>query len=399
MAYVQQYSNEGRYSASMQRHNENKKEDHAMEQQGSTFSHSLKQQFHTKESDKQNEMSIEHSFGRDSTKEIADILADLEKNPLLQKKIDNLSTINEPFNKINDGYLTLALKIVENANSSTKEKKESQNLSANPPKEEEGNALEDLLKKTLVGHAKYDIPENISALKNPLEIVEKNQNSSKNSVKFVDKYSNKEIEVPLSQENTKKLVEKFGSLEKASEYIQGWYYEAAYAVGYLKSDSDGSGKLSYDEVKSLKSLVVINGENAGSYRSLKDVFDSDEKINAFLDEFGFIDSIDRFINHSISQDKDLSGTLDFEEIVGKNSKKVASAIANGDVGDIFVLNRLILGASGDNLEAILALFDKREEAKPKEDLDAPEEMDSKKNTQEDTKPTSPQKEKTAVYRA
>ncbi|MDE7173997.1 MAG: hypothetical protein K2N70_06570, partial [Helicobacter sp.] len=115
------------------------------------------------------------------------------------------------------------------------------------------------------------------------------------------------------------------------------------------------------EAKALRALVALGIEPPNNYRSLNDALANDADRDRFLEEFGFIDSLAMFINHSIRQDKDTSGTLDFAELAGKNSTEVAQKVSalqeSGDDAllDIFAFNRLILGTI-DNTDVLLSLF-------------------------------------------
>lgn len=242
-----------------------------------------------------------------------------------------------------------------------------------------------LLNKSLVSAGGYPIPKDAKQYHNPLELTATTPAPS-NALRFTDEHSGKVVQLTLDSDNVQKLTEKFGSLEAAEDYVRNWYYEAAYGVGYLEFDSDGNGTISQHEAKALRALVALGIEPPNNYRSLNDALASDADRDRFLEEFGFIDSLETFINHSIRQDKDTSGTLDFAELAGKNSTQVAQKVTElqesgaDSLLDIFAFNRFILGTI-DNTDVLLSLFgnQKREES----GNEATESIASKKATESD----------------
>lgn len=140
------------------------------------------------------------------------------------------------------------------------------------------------------------------------------------AVEFTDEVSGKQVRVPLTQENAQKLAEQFGSLEAASDYVKGFYYDAAYKMGYLSSDTDGDGKISLEEGVNLKTLVSLMN---GNYSSVSEQFGGDvEMQKKFLEQVGFIDNLSDFINHSISQDSNFDGGLSLNEILNSTNEAV-----------------------------------------------------------------------------
>lgn len=176
--------------------------------------------------------------------------------------------------------------------------------------------------------------EQDKAAYNPLAIkVESAEDSTNNTqailaVKFTDEVRGEEVSVPLTQENTDKLIEQFGSLEAASDYVKGFYYDAAYKMGYLSSDSDGDGKISLEEGVNLKTFVsLMNGE----YSSVSEKFGGNvEAQKKFLEQIGFIDNLADFINHSISQDNNFDGGLSLNEILNGTNEAVFLKMAQGE---------------------------------------------------------------------
>ncbi|MGP1450724.1 MAG: hypothetical protein ACTTJS_06340 [Wolinella sp.] len=211
--------------------------------------------------------------------------------------------------------------------------------------------LEPIKNRTIVNSTTISAPENAKSLANPLATT----NTSATGVKFVDEYSQKEVVIPLDNDNAKKLIEKFGSLEEASDYVKGWYYEAAYGVGYLEHDSDSDGVISKEEAKNLKALVSLTSEKQNSYKSLNEALSSDDERNKFLDEFGFINSLAGFINHSIRQDSDTSGALSMKELVGEEHiESIALSIAEQKPLELFAFHRLLLGTKENGEQEIYA---------------------------------------------
>lgn len=176
--------------------------------------------------------------------------------------------------------------------------------------------------------------EQDKAAYNPLAIkVESAEDSTNNTqailaVKFTDEVRGEEVSVPLTQENAGKLIEQFGSLEAASDYVKGFYYDAAYKMGYLSSDSDGDGKISLEEGVNLKTFVsLMNGE----YSSVSEKFGGNvEAQKKFLEQVGFIDNLADFINHSISQDSNFDGGLSLNEILNGTNEAVFLKMAQGE---------------------------------------------------------------------
>lgn len=148
------------------------------------------------------------------------------------------------------------------------------------------------------------------------------------AVEFTDEVSDKQVRVPLTQENAQKLTEQFGSIEAASDYVKGFYYDAAYKMGYLSSDSDGDGKISLEEGVNLKTFVsLMNGE----YSSVSEKFGGNvEAQKKFLEQIGFIDNLADFINHSISQDNNFDGGLSLNEILNGTNEAVFLKMAQGE---------------------------------------------------------------------
>lgn len=140
------------------------------------------------------------------------------------------------------------------------------------------------------------------------------------AVEFTDEVSGANVRVPLSQENADKLIGHFGSLEAASDYVKGFYYDAAYKMGYLSSDADGDGKISLEEGLNLKNLVsLVNG----NYSSISEQFGGNvEMQKRFLEQVGFIDNLGDFINHSIAQDSNFDGGLSLNEILSSSNEAV-----------------------------------------------------------------------------
>ena len=139
--------------------------------------------------------------------------------------------------------------------------------------------------------APSNVSEQDKVAYNPLEIqaesaVEDSTTSETQesfAVEFTDEVSGKQVRVPLTQENAQKLAEQFGSLEAASDYVKGFYYDAAYKMGYLSSDTDGDGKISLEEGVNLKTLVSLMN---GSYSSVSEQFGGNvEMQKKFLEQF------------------------------------------------------------------------------------------------------------------
>ena len=108
-------------------------------------------------------------------------------------------------------------------------------------------------------------------------------------------------------------------------------------MGYLEQDKDGDGKLSLDEGIHINSLVSLKDSK---YYSVADRIPGGvEAQKQFLEKFGFFDNIGDFINHSISQDKDLNGTLNLKEMMGDKEELMLfkTSGAEGNTLDIYVL--------------------------------------------------------------
>ena len=158
--------------------------------------------------------------------------------------------------------------------------------------------------------APSNITQEAKDIYNPLAVSE-NTEALGNGVEFVDEVSGKKVRVPLNDANAQKLIDKFGSLEEASDYVKGFYYDAAYKMGYLSNDSNQDGTISVDEGIHLKSLVSLLD---GNYYSIAERIGSDEAMQKkFLEQVGFIDNIGDFINHAMSQDSNVDGALNLNE--------------------------------------------------------------------------------------
>lgn len=229
-----------------------------------------------------------------------------------------------------------------------------------------GSKKDGILDKAIVqtnSKAPSDISEEVKEVYNPLEITEKSDKSIKQAVEFTDEVSGKKISVPLSDENAQKLIEKFGSLEEASDYVKGFYYDAAYKMGYLSGDSDGDGKISLEEGVHLKSLVSLRD---GSYYSIADRLGGElESQKKFLEQVGFIDNISDFINHSIAQDSDFDGAITLNEMMGDDGKAVLFKVgeqASGNV-EMFVIWKFNFDLTQESLGDTLLNLGAKDEAK------------------------------------
>lgn len=229
-----------------------------------------------------------------------------------------------------------------------------------------GSKKDGILDKAIVqtnSKAPSDISEEVKEVYNPLEITEKSDKSIKQAVEFTDEVSGKKISVPLSDENAQKLIEKFGSLEEASDYVKGFYYDAAYKMGYLSGDSDGDGKISLEEGVHLKSLVSLRD---GSYYSIADRLGGElESQKKFLEQVGFIDNISDFINHSITQDSNFDGAITLNEMMGDDGKAILFKVdeqASGNV-EMFVIWKFNFDLTQESLGDTLLNLGAKDEAK------------------------------------
>ena len=177
------------------------------------------------------------------------------------------------------------------------------------------------LEKTLVQTSTtkpQNVSEEVKNAYNPLEVKE-GENIAQNAVSFVDEVSGKTISVPLSEENVEKLVAKFGSLEEASDYVKGWYYDAAYNMGYLSGDSNGDGSISLEEGIHLKSLVSLKDSQ---YYSISERIPGGEEAQKNL------------------QDSNLDGALNLNEMMGDNNELVLFKTGGESNNvDIFVIQK------------------------------------------------------------
>ncbi len=227
-------------------------------------------------------------------------------------------------------------------------KKEEALESSLSPQDRVKKEIEDMLGKVLVNSKAIDLGEEVKELFNPLERKDEEIKESENIVSIFDEHSGKNVDIALNENSIKRLVEKFGSLEEAGDYVKGWYFDAAYRVGYLKADGDSDGKISFDEAKDLKALIGIQKSEEPTYMSLNQAISDREKRDDFLDKFGYIDNMSDFINNSILQDRDIDGGLNLSEIVGEErSADVASAIVSEKRMDIFEFNSLAYGFEND----------------------------------------------------
>ena len=181
-------------------------------------------------------------------------------------------------------------------------------------------------------------------------VVSENTEALGNGVEFVDEVSGKKVRVPLNDANTQKLIDKFGSLDEASDYVKGFYYDAAYKMGYLSNDSNQDGTISVDEGIHLKSLVSLLD---GNYDSIAERIGSDEAMQKkFLEQVGFIDNIGDFINHAISQDSNVDGALNLNEMLDDDGKAVLFKVGSSNV-EMFVVWRFNFDFTQESLNDTL----------------------------------------------
>ncbi len=209
---------------------------------------------------------------------------------------------------------------------------------------------------TTSSSAPSNVSESDKLAHNPLAMNASSEASFLESlaVEFTDEVSGVNVRVPLSQENADKLVEHFGSLEAASDYVKGFYYDAAYQMGYLRSDTDGDGKISLEEGLNLKNLVsLVNG----NYSSVSEQFGGNvEMQKKFLEQVGFIDNLGDFINHSISQDSNFDGGLSLNEILGSSNEAVflrTMQSANASSVEILVIQSFKIELNMESLKDTL----------------------------------------------
>ena len=197
--------------------------------------------------------------------------------------------------------------------------------------------------------APSNITQEAKDVYNPL-VVSENTEALGNGVEFVDEVSGKKVRVPLNDANTQKLIDKFGSLEEASDYVKGFYYDAAYKMGYLSNDSNQDGTISVDEGIHLKSLVSLLD---GNYYSIAERIGSDEAMQKkFLEQVGFIDNIGDFINHAMSQDSNVDGALNLNEMLDDDGKAVLFKVGSSNV-EMFVVWRFNFDFTQESLNDTL----------------------------------------------
>lgn len=223
---------------------------------------------------------------------------------------------------------------------------------------------------TTSASAPSQISEQDKAAYNPLAIKTESAEDSTNAtqvtlaVKFTDEVRGEEVSVPLTQENADKLIEQFGSLEAASDYVKGFYYDAAYKMGYLSSDSDGDGKISLEEGVNLKTFVsLMNGEYSSVSEKLGGNVEMQKK---FLEQVGFIDNLADFINHSISQDSNFDGGLSLNEILNGTNEAVFLKTAQGENSssvEVLVIQSFTIDLNMDSInDTLLNLGAKAEDS-------------------------------------
>ncbi|MBX7490883.1 hypothetical protein [Helicobacter turcicus] len=213
--------------------------------------------------------------------------------------------------------------------------------------------------------APSNVSEEIKNAYNPLEVAEdkKEDKSIKQAVDFIDEVSGKKVSVPLSDENAKKLIQQFGSLEEASDYVKGFYYDAAYKTGYLSADSDGNGQISLEEGVHLKNFVSLGD---GSYYSLANKIGGDlESQKKFLEQVGFIDNIGDFINHTIAQDSNFDGAINLNEMMGDDGKAMLFRVGAKESGNVemFVIWKFNFDLTKDSFGDTLLNLGAKDEAK------------------------------------
>lgn len=199
--------------------------------------------------------------------------------------------------------------------------------------------------------APNNISQEVKDVYNPLAIDdEKNIDAPDNAVEFMDEVSGKKVRVPLNDVNAEKLINQFGSLEEATDYVKGFYYDAAYKMGYLNNDSNGDGTISVDEGIHLKSLVSLLD---GNYYSIAERIGNDEAMQKkFLEQVGFIDNIGDYINHAIGQDSNGDGALNLDEMLDDDGKAVLFKVEASSI-EMFVVWRFNFDFTQESLNDTL----------------------------------------------
>lgn len=184
-----------------------------------------------------------------------------------------------------------------------------------------------------------------------VEIVEKQSADNKTTIIFRDPITAELVSSSLSAENMRLLKEHFGQTDfsekgdsiildgRAERFVSGWYGDIAYNRGFLEADSDGDGLLSKTEYTNTKNSFDVKkiadiDTNKGSLQISNEI--SSNYISSFDAGDEQPHNISDELNSTISIDKNLDGSLELKEILGK---------IGGGSAESFVLNEFKLAAS------------------------------------------------------
>jgi hypothetical protein len=174
---------------------------------------------------------------------------------------------------------------------------------------------------------------------NPLNV-----NQQGHIVRFIDEYTDRDVNVILTPKNNKKILDKFGSINtsKAKEYVKDWYNEAAYKVGYVEANRSQTGFISAEEAKDLRNIYILDKDaNIKDIVSTREYFESPYKQNSFIKKFGYYNNINDFINKSIELDNDMNGKLEYKDLLGKEANAILRAFHKSPELDVTDINKYI----------------------------------------------------------
>lgn len=156
------------------------------------------------------------------------------------------------------------------------------------------------------------------------------------TVMFNDPTSGNRVQLQLTDENLKRLEEKFGSQDfykredgtirlsgKAEAFVSGWFADVAYRQNYVGADADKDGVISRSEIGNVRSAIMGAASYANGTITLEGErgYASSQMVDYdYIESAGFTTLTDR-LNYTLKNDENLDGMLSGLESLTPESKQ------------------------------------------------------------------------------